>query len=180
MGGGDRDDHTNLSLRYPDFKSSVANHFTFCLKCKMNCAENLNNFNGEYMDDLLPSFYHYLQFAYFKGGEKGVYIFSSVSFLVGSVEKAAQCTGTYLYLNPDQEDMKGNEVYYREVEGVKEKWFLPREEAVNYVQRDQDEEALLEFIESNYIFDQDEEKDTEIQLSEDPVDLDTDEFIAKV
>ena len=33
----------------------------------MNCAENLNNFNGEYMDDLLPSFYHYLQYAYFKG-----------------------------------------------------------------------------------------------------------------
>ena len=56
-----------LTFRYPDFKSSVANHFTFCLKCKMNCAQNLNNFNGEYMDDLLPSFYHYLQFAYYKG-----------------------------------------------------------------------------------------------------------------
>ena len=39
---------------------------------------------------------------------------------MGSVKKAAQCTGTYLYLNPDQEDMKGNEVYYREVEGVKD------------------------------------------------------------
>ena len=71
-------------------------------------------------------------------------------FLVGEIEKAAQCTGTYLYLNPGQEDMMGNEEYYKEVEGVKEKWFLPREEAVAYVERDQDEEALLNFIENNY------------------------------
>lgn len=153
---------------YPDFKSSVANHFTFCLKCKMNCAENLNNFNGEYMDDLLPSFYHYLQFAYFK---------------VGSVEKAAQCTGTYLYLNPGQEDMEGNEVYYREVEGVNDKWFLPREEAVAYVERDQDEEALLNFIEKNYIFENEEDEEDMVEEenseSDERVDLESDEFVAK-
>ena len=53
-------------VRYPDFKSSVANHFTFCLKCKMNCAGKLNNFRGESIQDVLPSFYHYLQFGYFK------------------------------------------------------------------------------------------------------------------
>jgi len=149
---------------YPDFKSSVSNHFTFCLKCKMNCAQNLNNFNGEYMEDLLPSFYHYLQFAYFK---------------VGKVELAAQCTGTYLYLHPDQEDMKGNAAYYKDTEGVNEKWFLPREEAVAYVERDQDEQALLDFIENNYIFDENEE-DVENDSSEEGVDLDTDEFVAKV
>ena len=134
------------------------------------------------MDDLLPSFYHYLQFAYFKGLEqlKVVCILFSV-FLVGAVEKASQCTGTYLYLNPGQEDMVGNEVYYKEVEGVKEKWFLPRDEAVAYVQRDQDEEALLDFIENNYIFDKvEDEEDSETDIIEEPSDLDADEFIAKV
>ena len=75
----------------------------------------------------------------------------------------------------------GNEVYYKEVEGVKEKWFLPREEAVAYVERDQDEEALLDFIENNYIFDKVEDsEDSETYIIEEPSDLDTDEFIAKV
>ena len=75
----------------------------------------------------------------------------------------------------------GNEVYYKEVEGVKEKWFLPREEAVAYVERDQDEEALLDFIENNYIFDKvEDEEDSETEIVEETSDLDADEFIAKV
>merc|ERR1711997_758540 len=68
---------------YPDFKSSVANHFTFCLKCKMNCARKLNNFRGESMEGLLPSYYHYLQFAYFK---------------MGKIKEAAETAETALYL----------------------------------------------------------------------------------
>ena len=63
---------TYIYLRYPDFKSSVANHFTFCLKCRMNCARKLNNFRGESVEDLLPSYYHYLQFAYFKRKKKKI------------------------------------------------------------------------------------------------------------
>ena len=105
-------------------------------------------------------------------------------FLVGSVEKAAQCTGTYLYLNPGQEDMEGNEVYYREVEGVNDKWFLPREEAVAYVERDQDEEALLNFIEKNYIFENEEDEEDMVEEenseSDEKVNLESDEFVAKV
>ena len=75
----------------------------------------------------------------------------------------------------------GNEVYYKEVEGVKEKWFLPRDEAVAYVERDQDEEALLDFIENNYIFDEvEDEEDSETEIAKEPPDLEADEFIAKV
>ena len=75
----------------------------------------------------------------------------------------------------------GNEVYYKEVEGVKEEWFLPREEAVTYVERDQDEEALLDFIENNYIFDEvEDEEDLETGIVDEPSDLDADAFIAKV
>ena len=75
----------------------------------------------------------------------------------------------------------GNEVYYKEVEGVKEKWFIPREEAVAYIERDQDEEALLDFIENNYIFDEkSDEDDSETDMFEEPSNLDDDKFIAKV
>ena len=75
----------------------------------------------------------------------------------------------------------GNEVYYKEVEGVEDKWFLPREEAVAYVERDQDEEALLGFIENNYTFDEkSDEDDSETDIFEEPSNLDDDEFIAKV
>ena len=75
----------------------------------------------------------------------------------------------------------GNEVYYKEVEGVKEKWFIPREEAVAYVERDQDEEALLDFIENNYVFDEVNDKDdSETDIFVEPSNLDDDEFIAKV
>ena len=72
----------------------------------------------------------------------------------------------------------GNEVYYKEVEGIKEKWFLPREEAVAYVERDQDEEALLEFIENNYIFDK--EDDSEENPTVETVDLEADKSSVKV
>ena len=75
----------------------------------------------------------------------------------------------------------GNEVYYKEVEGVKEKWFIPREEAVAYIERDQDEEALLDFIENNYVFDEVNDKDdSETDIFVEPSNLDDDEFIAKV
>merc|ERR1712179_638095 len=73
--------------------------------------------------------------------------------------------------------MMGNEVYYKEVEGVNEKWFLPRKEAVDYMKRDQDEEALLAFIENNYIFDNEDDEDE--TGTEPPVELQADEFIAK-
>lgn len=71
----------------------------------------------------------------------------------------------------------GNEVYYKEVEGVKEKWFIPREEVVAYVERDQDEEALLEFIENNYIFKEDDLAESPTAVT---VDLEADKSSAKV
>ena len=82
--------------------------------------------------------------------------------------------------------MAANVLYYKEAEGVKEKWFLPRKEAVEYVQRDEDEQALLNYIENNFVFndnDEEEEKDkiyNKNNSSEDDQDLDGDEFIAKV
>ena len=52
---------------FPDFVPAVANHFTFCLRCKRRCQAELENLNGETVEDVLPLMYHYLQFAYFQG-----------------------------------------------------------------------------------------------------------------
>jgi len=144
---------------YPDFKSSVANHFTFCLKCKMNCASTLNNFRGEIIDNLVPTFYHYLQFGYYN---------------IGNMNEAARCAATYLYMMPDSKEMKDNVDYYKFEEKVEEKWFQPRPEAINYVYRDNDEEALLTFIEDEFIFKRDVNPETE-----DGSNLASDNFLAQ-
>ena len=47
--------------------------------------------------------------------------------------------------------MKDNVEFYRD-QDVDEKWFSVRPEAVNYVHRDNDEEALITFIEEKFIF----------------------------
>jgi len=159
---------------YPDFTSSVANHFTFCLKCSRNCPENLNNLNGEFTDDLLSTFYHYLQFGYYKLGES---------------KKAAQAASTFLFLMPNHEDMAANLAYYTQVDGVSGVWLAPREEAVLYLTREKDEDALLDFITTSFVFpdnqtvDEKEEPDVgsdeEIPDSEDDEDDEGKEFVAK-
>ena len=44
----------------------MANHFPFFLQCRHNCPELTNNRAGEFTEDILASFYHYLQFGYYK------------------------------------------------------------------------------------------------------------------
>ena len=53
---------------------------------------------------------------------------------------------------PTDQEMKDNVEFYREEAGDRD-WFRPREEAVHYVHRDNDEEALLTFIETQFTFD---------------------------
>lgn len=169
---------------FPDFVSSIANHFTFCLKCKRNCGEIMKNFNGEYMEDVVSSFYNYLQFSYYQ---------------IGKIEEAAKASVSFLKFIPDHESMNNNVEYYREMEDVEEGWFQPRKEVVEYLAREWDEVALLDFIEKSFVFgdmdekgdrltvakleeqivkeadDDDEDKDEEHE----EVDLAADEFIAE-
>jgi len=136
---------------YPDFTSSVANHFTFCLKCRRNCPEILNSLNGEFTDDLVASFYHYLQFGYYK---------------VGEVAKAAEAATTFILLVPGHQDMQANLDYYTKVEGVQGQ---PREEARDYVNREEDEEKLLDFITNSFVFNEtkSEEESNQIEGNQD-------------
>jgi len=159
---------------YPDFTSSVANHFTFLLKCKVNCAEHLNNFNGEYIDDLVAGFYHYLQFAYYQAGD---------------MEKAGEAAASFLLFNPDHEDMLKNLEYYKAV-GAFTKGNNARTEAEEYRKREEDEQALLAYINTNFVFDEEDDAKEDEQLvqdekmkdqvtDDDSKVLQADEFVAK-
>jgi hypothetical protein len=53
---------------------------------------------------------------------------SSVSFwVVGNLKKAAECAATYLLYHPEDEVMLGNIKHYKEMEGLSEEDFVPRQ-----------------------------------------------------
>ncbi|KAJ8975814.1 hypothetical protein NQ317_013745 [Molorchus minor] len=93
---------------YPDFIPSISNHFTFCLKCKQKCKEKLGSLNGEKHDDLLPSHYHYLQYAYFK---------------MKDLQKACQAVASYLLFYPDDVTMLSNMKFYSRLPKVRDNFF---------------------------------------------------------
>ncbi|XP_069694101.1 cartilage-associated protein-like isoform X2 [Periplaneta americana] len=122
---------------YPDFVSSIANHFTYCLKCKRRCPDKLKSLNGEEHHDLLPSHYHFLQYAYYK---------------VGDMKKACKAVASYLLFFPGDETMLNNKDYYLKLPKVQKEYFTPREEAVKYVERMEYENKLIHFIETEFVF----------------------------
>lgn len=120
---------------YPEFTSSVANHFAFCLKCKRKCSLALNNVNGEYRSDLLRSHYNYLQFAYYK---------------LGNLKAACAAVMSYLLFIPADETMLHNKDYYDAQPKVKEEYFVPREDTLFYVKRQEYELMLLHYVSKEF------------------------------
>ncbi|XP_078048000.1 prolyl 3-hydroxylase 1 isoform X2 [Augochlora pura] len=118
---------------HPEFTSSIANHFTFCLKCKQICHQRLNNINGDYRGDMLRSHYNYLQFSYYK-----------LAILKG----ACAAVESYLLFDPTDETMLQNKKYYSAES--EEHFFRPREEALMYVKRHEYEVRLLKFISDEF------------------------------
>ncbi|XP_044752189.1 prolyl 3-hydroxylase 1-like [Coccinella septempunctata] len=121
----------------PDFFPSIANHFTYCLKCKSGCYSKLNSINTEKHEDLLPSHYHYLQYAYYK---------------VGNLRMACEAVASFLLFVPDDETMLSNKEYYMKLPKVEKTFFKPRSEALKYIQRLTYERKLLKFIEKEFNF----------------------------
>ncbi|XP_059469001.1 prolyl 3-hydroxylase 1-like [Neocloeon triangulifer] len=124
---------------FPEFVPSISNHFAYCLKCKSNCTYNLNSLNGERHTDLLPSHYHYLQFAYFK---------------VGKLKEACEAAMSYLLFYPADEEMLENLKYYKSLPKARKEYFHPRQEAFEYIQRFQYEQKILNFISTEYNYKQ--------------------------
>ncbi|GLG97441.1 Uncharacterized protein GBIM_04206 [Gryllus bimaculatus] len=140
---------------FPDFISSVSNHFTFCLRCKQKCEMPLNSLNGEYHEDMLPSHYHYLQYSYYK---------------VSKLQKACEAVESYLLFFPNEETMIKNKEFYSQYLNGNMDYFVPREEAVKYVQRQKYENQLLNFIDTEFkkiaekMGDRDSEEETNVCL----------------
>ena len=74
------------------------------------------------------------------------------------MEEAARAAGTAMYLMPGDQEMKNNVEFYREEAGDRD-WLQPREEAIKYVHRDNDEESLLTFIETEFTFNKSKENE---------------------
>ncbi|XP_076061271.1 prolyl 3-hydroxylase 1-like [Oratosquilla oratoria] len=122
---------------FPDFVSSVANHFTSTLRCKNHCEQKLANVVGKVREDFLPSYFNYLQYSYFKAGD---------------LLKACEAVASYLTLIPEDEVQIGNKEFFLEQENVKEGYFVPRKEVVEYKKRRNSEETLIDFIEKSFLF----------------------------
>lgn len=120
---------------HPEFTSSLANHFAYCLKCKRKCSSALNNVNGNYQSDLLRSHYNYLQFAYYK---------------LGNLKAACAAVASFLLFLPIDTAMLHNKDYYSAQPKVKEEYFQPREEAIFYVKRQEYELTLLRYISKEF------------------------------
>ncbi|KAK3914415.1 Prolyl 3-hydroxylase 1 [Frankliniella fusca] len=125
----------------PDFTSSIANHFVYCLKCKAKCQSKLSRLNGEKYDDFLAKHFDYLQYAYYKQG---------------NLKKACTAAGTYLMILPADTTMLENVQYYKSLPKVDDTMFQPRPDIVKFVKRQSYEDNLLTYIADEFVF---EEKD---------------------
>ena len=91
----------------------------------------------------------------------------SYSILVGKFEYAVRASSTASYLMPGDEEMERNMEYYKSLGTVVDSdWFSPRQEAVLYVNRDNDEEALLTFIETEFTFNNNKDTGEKNQVEE--------------
>ncbi|KAL6418971.1 hypothetical protein ACFW04_011663 [Cataglyphis niger] len=128
---------------YPEFTSSIANHFAFCLKCKRGCSLAMNNVNGNFLADLLRSHYNYLQFAYYKcNGQSKNSLCSSCELFIISTRQRDNILqyNDYIIYNND---------YYSSQSKVEKEYFTPRKEALSYVKQ-QKYELLLYYISEEF------------------------------
>lgn len=120
-----------------DFIVLVANHFTYTLRCKIQCPLKLSLIHGQLYHNLFSNHYHYLQFAYYKTKQ---------------LRKSCEAVASYLLFHPNDTVMLENKQFYNGVKGVQQDWFTPREEAVNYYNKIKRQKELLQFIEQAFQF----------------------------
>ena len=71
---------------------------------------------------------------------------------VGDLKKAASSVESYLLFYPDDKEMKANKEYYLTKAGVDPSWMVAREETLQYIQREEYEKQMLDFIEQKFTF----------------------------
>lgn len=96
---------------YPDFITSIGNHFTFNLYCKANCTRTLSRIRAENYDSVVGAHLEYLQLAYYK---------------TDNIEAACHAIGGFMLFEPDNEAMKHNVEFYKDTHAVSDAWFKPK------------------------------------------------------
>jgi len=120
----------------PDFVSSIANHFTFTLRCKRRCPSKLANLYGEEITDFLPSMFNYLQYSYHH---------------MGNAEMACGAVESCLELLPTNADMIRNKQFYETEYKNASSMFVVRPEVSQYVATERYEKNLMHFIDTEFL-----------------------------
>uniref|UniRef100_A0A8C6WH79 Prolyl 3-hydroxylase family member 4 (inactive) n=1 Tax=Neogobius melanostomus TaxID=47308 RepID=A0A8C6WH79_9GOBI len=117
-----------------DLYSAIADVFVETLKCKLKCEDSLKpNVGGFFVENLMSTIYHYLQFAYYK---------------LNDGRSAVQCAHSYSLFEPEDQVMKQNLVYYEaysEEWGLQPEHFTPRPEALKHYNQAAAQKHILTF-----------------------------------
>ncbi|KAJ9579212.1 hypothetical protein L9F63_024680, partial [Diploptera punctata] len=70
----------------------------------------------------------------------------------GNLKKACEAVASYLVFFPADETMLINKEYYLKLPKVQNEHFIPREETINYIHRQEYEIQLLNFIGDEFVF----------------------------
>ena len=74
-------------------------------------------------------------------------------------EKTASCIATHQMLVPGDKEMESNKRFFVEEEALNLDSFVARKEAVEYFNRDKYEKHLLDFINKQFVFDEEHQMD---------------------
>ncbi|KAL4617179.1 cartilage-associated protein [Arapaima gigas] len=119
---------------FKDLYPSIADHYTEVLEQKVRCEEELTPVVGGYVvEKFVATMYHHLQFAYYK---------------LKDPKNAVPCAASYLLLDPEDDVMKNNMIYYqfhKDKWGLSDEDFVPRAEAVQYNNQTKTQLEMLRF-----------------------------------
>lgn len=96
----------------------TSDHFTFCLRCKMNCTIDLSIVRGKFYEDIFATHYEFLHIAYYR---------------VGNVKSASRAASSYELLKPNSPDMLENLSFYRDLKDTDASYFVPRKVYYQFV-----------------------------------------------
>ncbi|XP_060086359.1 prolyl 3-hydroxylase 1-like [Ylistrum balloti] len=141
--------------RDPDFIHALADHYISVLQCQVTCGDVLSKIYAEHQPNYFAEHFNYLQFAYYKKKDH---------------DRAVVAAGTYLLFVPDHEEMLANKMFYIQKLGYHEAHFTPRKEALQYYKRQQMMEKMLEFVNTKYSIDEEDDEVEDEETDEEEMD----------
>lgn len=118
-----------LSLREPlEFSRAISHYLMAVLECRIQCTEQLGKFPRDTEDDILTSYFRYLQFSYFQ---------------LKDHKKAVQAFVIQQRLGPETDEIRNNLKAYSKMANVTKEDWEGRKDVVHVVEQLQNEKALL-------------------------------------